>query len=333
MAEGRGAQAVLRRLLAWLPGLLALIALAIVLLRLGELERLAAVLGRLSPVAILLAALPQLATYAAAAAVWYAVLRRAAHRRHLAGLYVLGIAKLFMDQALPSGGLSGSLLILSALQRRGISRPVAVAALLIGAMSFHLALVVGAGASLGVMAMHHALSREAVAMAIVCLLLAVALLVAIPGLRRREIGWLDRWLARLPAVRRARDAIREAPSRLVGDVPLLLAATLLQLTVILLDGATLWILLRALGAAAPYGTAFAAFVLASIIADIVPIPLGLGSFEAALVGLLGLLQVDLAVATGGTLLFRGLSFWLPMLPGVWLARREVRGAHRTPPSA
>lgn len=29
------------------------------------------------------------------------------------------------------------------------------------------------------------------------------------------------------------------------------------------------------------------------------------------------------VALAATLLFRGLSFWLPMPPGLWLARRAV----------
>ena len=30
-----------------------------------------------------------------------------------------------------------------------------------------------------------------------------------------------------------------------------------------------------------------------------------------------------AAALAATLLFRGLSFWLPMVPGLWLTRREI----------
>jgi hypothetical protein len=30
-------------------------------------------------------------------------------------------------------------------------------------------------------------------------------------------------------------------------------------------------------------------------------------------------------ALAATLLLRGFTFWLPMLPGLWLARRELRG--------
>jgi hypothetical protein len=54
--------------------------------------------------------------------------------------------------------------------------------------------------------------------------------------------------------------------------------------------------------------------------------LGLGSFEAALVSLLTLTGTGLEAAFAATILLRGLTFWLPMLPGLWLARREIRGA-------
>jgi len=316
----------LRRLLAWLPGLLALIALAVVLMQLGELKRLYALLGNIELAWIGLAALPQLATYAAAASVWYVVLHRAAHRRHIAGLFLLGIAKLFMDQALPSGGVSGSLLVVAALKRRGVSTHIATAVLLIGMLSFYLAFLSAAGASLIILALDHVLNREIVLVVIVFAFIAATLLFAIHWLRRRRSSRLEAWLRYLPMGRHFWSAIRDAPSVLLRDVPLLLSSTLLQIAIIALDAATLWILLHAMGAGASYGVAFAGFVLASIFADVAPIPLGLGSFEVALVSLLSIAGVNLAAAAAGTLLLRGLSFWAPMLPGLWLARREIRGA-------
>jgi hypothetical protein len=53
------------------------------------------------------------------------------------------------------------------------------------------------------------------------------------------------------------------------------------------------------------------------------IPLGLGTFEAACVGMLSLLGVAMETALAATLLLRGLTFWLPMVPGLWLAKREI----------
>jgi hypothetical protein len=39
--------------------------------------------------------------------------------------------------------------------------------------------------------------------------------------------------------------------------------------------------------------------------------------------MLSLLGVAIEGALAATLLLRGLTFWLPMLPGLWLAKREI----------
>jgi Mg2+-importing ATPase len=39
--------------------------------------------------------------------------------------------------------------------------------------------------------------------------------------------------------------------------------------------------------------------------------------------------VSLATALSATLLFRGLSFWLPMAPGVWASRRAMTSSRAT----
>lgn len=53
-------------------------------------------------------------------------------------------------------------------------------------------------------------------------------------------------------------------------------------------------------------------------------PGGLGTFEAASVVTLGLAGVPVATALAATLLFRGVSFWIPLVPGLVLARLELR---------
>lgn len=47
------------------------------------------------------------------------------------------------------------------------------------------------------------------------------------------------------------------------------------------------------------------------------------TFEATSVLMLRMVGIDVAVALSATLLFRGLSFWLPMLPGYWCSRRVL----------
>ena len=51
------------------------------------------------------------------------------------------------------------------------------------------------------------------------------------------------------------------------------------------------------------------------------VPGGLGTFEAASVLTLRVIGVPLATALAATLLFRGLSFWLPMVPGLIFSRQ------------
>ena len=64
-------------------------------------------------------------------------------------------------------------------------------------------------------------------------------------------------------------------------------------------------------------------VLASAAASVTFLPGGLGSYEALLIALLIALGAPLEAAAPATLLMRGFSFWLPMLPGFWCARREL----------
>ena len=69
--------------------------------------------------------------------------------------------------------------------------------------------------------------------------------------------------------------------------------------------------------------AFAGFTIGAIVAMIAPSPLGLGTFEAGTTGMLTLLGMPLEAALSATLLLRGLTFWLPMVPGILIARREL----------
>jgi Mg2+-importing ATPase len=94
----------------------------------------------------------------------------------------------------------------------------------------------------------------------------------------------------------------------------------------LLDAATVWVLVRALGSHAPVIGVFASFMISNLFRTLGVLPGGLGTFEASSVVTLGLVGIALPVALSATLLFRGLSFWLPMIPGLWLSRRLFRAA-------
>jgi len=73
----------------------------------------------------------------------------------------------------------------------------------------------------------------------------------------------------------------------------------------------------------PFGVAFGAFIMASIVVTLGPIPMGLGSFEAVSIGMLRAMGVPFEAAFSATLLFRGYALWVPLLPGMFAARRHL----------
>ena len=70
-------------------------------------------------------------------------------------------------------------------------------------------------------------------------------------------------------------------------------------------------------------TALIAFLLASIVVPLGPIPLRLGSFEVVCTSMLTLLGVALEAAIAATLLPRVLILWLPLIPALLLTRRMI----------
>jgi uncharacterized protein (TIRG00374 family) len=122
--------------------------------------------------------------------------------------------------------------------------------------------------------------------------------------------------------------IKEAPTRLVRSERLIGQLTLLNGAGFALDGATMQFCLYALGIHIHFSAAFSAFILASIVVTLGPIPMGLGSFEAVCIGMLRVGGVPFEAALSATLLFRGYTLWVPLLPGMFATRRQLKNRKR-----
>jgi uncharacterized protein (TIRG00374 family) len=156
----------------------------------------------------------------------------------------------------------------------------------------------------------------------------VVVTVAVPAAVLALKQWGTRapiaWLSKCLGVTTLLQELTDAPTHLLRNSRLLMQTVGLQLIIFVLDALTLWLAFNAIGEVPPLWIAFVSFIVASMVATIGPIPVGLGSFEATSVGMLCLLGVSVEAALAATLLLRGLTFWLSMLPGIWLARREIR---------
>lgn len=313
-----------RRLLRWLPALIALPALAVAVFQYGSVARFIELARDARPEWLIPALASQVATYCFAALSWRQVLNRAGQPRPFRTLFRLSVAKLYTDQVIPTGGVSGSVLVMKALTRRGVPGHVAMAALLVGMTSYYGADVVAAITCVGLLWLHHDADVPILVLVSLFVLIEVAIPTAVLWAKSHaNSNHLPAWVGRLPGVEDLVDAVADAPDDLIRD-PWLVAGTFAcQLTIILLDSLTLWLACRAIGVPVEPWVAFAGFTIGAIVAMIAPSPLGLGTFEAGTTGMLVLLGMPLEAALSATILLRGFTFWLPMVPGLWIARREL----------
>jgi P-type Mg2+ transporter len=312
------------RWVPWVVGAALLATLIAAVSQLAEEREFAHLVESAQPAWLLVAAALQAATYVAQAEVFRAAIPMAAQRSlSRAWLYELSLTKLFLDQALPSAGVSSTAMIVKALESRRVSRSVAAACAMINIASYHAAYVVALFGALAITSMLRETSWVLVSLSGFFIVFAIAMSVGIIALAGRQArpGSL---VTRVPGLKGVVQLLERAEATLVRDPRVLRRATMWQLAIVLLDTATMWGCLRAIGADAPPDAVFASFMVASLVRTMGVVPGGLGTYEATSVFTLRLLGIGVSAALSATLMFRGLSFWIPMLPGLWSSRRILR---------
>ncbi|EJC75098.1 putative integral membrane protein [Rhizobium leguminosarum bv. trifolii WSM2012] len=208
--------------------------------------------------------------------------------------------------------------------KRAVPSPIAITALLIAAISYYAAYLLVAFIAFAFLWYRGDLTdvwlTSSIAFGGVVALIA-GLLILVAHSRGR---FIPRSMLSWRTIARIADILIRVRRDLVSDGTVLAQATALQTAIFLLDAATLWFALRAIGVHTELSNALVCFILASVVATLSPLPLGLGPFEGSCVALLHLLGVQVEMGLAATLMLRGFTFWLPMLPGLWLIRREAR---------
>jgi Mg2+-importing ATPase len=314
---------------SWLLGAAVLAAVIVVALRFSQGREFARLAERANPWWLLLALGLQAATYLAQAEVFRGAPQAAGSPLPRRWLYQLSVTKLFLDQALPSAGLSSTVVVTKALQQRGVPRDVAAAGAMISIASYHAAYVVTLLVALAISAILGQTNVFILLVSVLCLAFAIALTAALLALAGRRTRAETR-LTRLPLVKGVVGFLEDANPALTRSPRLLTEATLWQMAIFLLDAATIWVLIRAVGVTAPGAAVFASFMISSVFRTVGVVPGGLGTYEAMSVLTLRMVGVSIPVALSATLIFRGLSFWLPMLPGLWFSRRVMTGTRDLP---
>jgi uncharacterized protein (TIRG00374 family) len=308
----------------WLLALLLVAALAFAAFHWGDVKKFAELLSKAKPLWLLGALLLQVGTYLTLALEWHLVLRAGKCPVPLSGLVPLTLTKHFADQMVPTAGISGNVVVADRLAALGASRGTAVAAVILTILAYYASYAITALVALVLLWLRN--STSSVIVGVMAAFLAVA--AAIPALalwlQKNGERVLPSWLQRFGPLRELSQMIGKAPTRLVRDRRLITELTLLNGVSFVLDAWTMQFCLFALGVNGPFAAAFAGFIMASIITTLGPIPMGLGSFEAVSVGTLRSMGVPFEAALSATLLFRGFTLWVPLIPGTISARRALK---------
>lgn len=308
----------------WLLAALLIGGLVLAVFHWGDVKRFGKLLTESQPLWLGIAALLQLATYVGLAAQWWLVLRRGRTPEEGDDLFRLTFAKHFADQVIPTAGVSGNVLLVDRLVSMGVPRGNAVAALLLQIVAYYISYAVGA---LWVLVVLWWKSRSSVLLTtavLAFLVVAIGIPWLVLWLHRRGQQRIPKLVNRWSKARSFFKLVGEAPSELIRDPQLIAWLTLLNGLVFLADAATMQACIHALGLHAPLSAGYVAFMLASIAVILGPIPMGLGSFEAVSIAMLRLFGVPFEAALSATLLFRGFTLWLPLVPGGLLLRKELK---------
>ena len=314
----------------WFAALLLLVALVMIASTRAEQRRFTELLERAEPAWLLVMIALQVGTYACLVHVWGAVIRRVNHSSPSPyWLARLALAELFTDQALPSGGVGGTIFVVSALDRRGISRAAAGAAVTVSLFGLYAAQLLAVSAALITLFLEHRSGAFTLSAGIIALVAAIATPVVTIAIAAGSLKRIPARLHRFKIIETLRASIASAPHEIIFNRGILARAGAWRLLIFLLDGATLAGALAAIGHPLAIHDACIVTVIASAAASVSFLPGGLGSYEALSIALLIALGAPLEAAAPATLLMRGFSFWLPMLPGMWFARKELAArAHR-----
>ncbi len=312
-----------RILVTWGVSLAVLTVVASLLLHVGDAGRFAALITRADPRWLLVGAALQALTFVCIGAMWGRALARADHPQPLPRLTRLAVAKVVTDQVFPTGGIGGSVLVIRALEGRGVPRGPATAAIVVDLLSRFATYAVLLALGLAQLAAMGALRPAVVALTGTFSVIMVVTPALLLWLNRREAGAMPPFFRKIPGLRAAALAVAEAPRRIVRDLRLLAKAMGLRACVFLLQATSLGTMLAAIGQPVPVMTVLVAFLLASVAEMVAVLPGGLGTYEGAAVGILHLFGIPVATALAAVLLLRGISFWLPIPFGLWFARRAL----------
>lgn len=240
--------------------------------------------------------------------------------------YQITMAGLAATRLFSAGGAGGIALTAWALRRSGMRRRVVadktISFLVLTYLVYTTALVVfGFGLRFGVFHGDDPFTMTVVpaTLALVVTLLGLSIAFVPTDFERRlqslasrhgRVGRLAQRLATVPATASA--GMRDALAHLRSRDPALLGAIAFWGFQI----AVLWASFKAFGEAPPMAVIVMAFFV-GMLGNLLPLPGGIGGVDGGMIGAFAAFNVDAGLAVVAVLVYRGFTFWLPTVPGIF----------------
>lgn len=293
-----------------------------VVVHFADLERFLALLEQARPIWLLPAFGFQAVTYTSVAWGWRLVLAEADKPLPLKKLLPIALSKLFADQVVPAAGMGGNLLLIDRLTRQGVTRGTAAASLTVSLIGYYVAYAFLALVMIFVLWLQQDATPLLVGLVTTFLLVALAIPSLALWLRKRGSEPLPPQIERFKPLAKLLEVVGDAPAALVRDRRLLAKVTFCNALVFLADAMTLTAVMLAFGLPFVPEAAFLALMAGSISGTLSPIPMGLGTFEAAATAILVSLNFPFEGALASVLVLRGFTLWLPLFPSFYLLRKS-----------
>lgn len=306
-------------------GLIVLVSLIVfVILHVHDERKFFDLLSTAQPAWLLLVIGFQVGTYTCVGTVWYMITWFSGYRIALLQLAKLSLEKLSIDQLIPAIGVSGNLIVYQNMKRWGLPKRLSLEAILLNILSHNIAYGMVSMASLVILGSLHKVTPVLLGLFGLFSIVLISVPGAILWMVSHKNKTLPHWLLKFKFIIKSQRILQTVSPERIYSFKMLSLGTLFNLLIFLLDSGSFWATLHALGTKASYLDAFLALTVASVAATLSALPGGIGGFEAGAVTMLSVLGVRIEAALAGTILLRGFTLWLPLLPGLWMARKEIK---------
>ena len=326
----------------FLIALVLLLGVIFVYLSFSEVELIFTILRRGNWYFILGAALLSFAWLLNLGATYRAIYRAMGMKEDFLRLFLLSSAGFFMNVVTPSAGASTLALYVRDGGRRGLPSGRITAAMAVFLLLDYVGLLAAVTLGLAVLVRRNNITWAEITASAILLIIAIFLAsVLYVGSYGKEVfgkslAWLARGINRLLRLfNRKRDylsvaraysfadeasegivALRQNPKGLT--LPVILALNNKAILILIL-----WLVFLAFKVPYSAGTVVAGFSIGYMFVIVSPTPFGIGVVEGVLPLTLRTLRVPFEMATVSTLAFRGLTFWLPLLTGMFSFRKLI----------